>query len=372
VRDSAAFWLGLNTIENLRLAEIREILREEDGEKRLLELSEQELLRRFAPKEGKRKSGWLRQTGERELANATKRGFSVLTPAEMPPLLLEIHDPPIALYVRGAMAEVDSRSVAVVGSRAATEYGREMAETIGGDIATRGITVVSGMARGIDSCAHEGALSAGGRTIAVLGSGLDVIYPTEGRGLYEKISKAGAVISEFPLGTEPRGMNFPQRNRIISGLSRGVVVVEAAKRSGSLITAQYGVEQGRDVFAVPGPAGSEMSEGTHDLIRQGARLVSSGAEVCEELFPEVPAKAGSRERPAGAPGLSGDDLAIYRKVEKTPRHIDEITREAGLPPATVSAVLMSLEIRGLVRQRTGKLYVKAEAGRSKRSEGRSR
>ena len=221
-----------------------------------------------------------------EFDRSLEKGYSLLTlaDAEYPSLLREIFDPPCVLYGIGRIDVLESAAVAVVGSRHPTPYGRGMAERLARDLAERGLVVVSGLALGIDTAAHVGALG-GGRTVAVLGSGLDVPYPKSNRKLFDRIAVEGAVISEFPLGTDPLAANFPRRNRIISGLSLGVVVVQAGKGSGSLITANYALEQGRDVFAVPGNVGTE-SQGTNQLIKEGAKLVVSSDDILEEILPQ--------------------------------------------------------------------------------------
>ncbi len=202
-----------------------------------------------------------------------------------PTNLKYIYDPPPTLYVKGNILPEDNIAIAIIGSRRATYYGLKNAENLSFELAAGGITIISGLARGVDSAAHRGALKAGGRTIAVLGSGLNIIYPPENEKLAREILQCGAVISEFPQGTAPLRQNFPRRNRIISGLSLGVVVVEAAKRSGALITANLALEQGREVFALPGKIDSFTSRGTHDLIKQGAKLVESAEDIIEELEP---------------------------------------------------------------------------------------
>lgn len=220
-----------------------------------------------------------------ELGLARKAGCTVVTLEDdgYPVPLRQIHDPPLVIYMKGAWTEADETAVAMVGARRASLYGQQMAERLAYDLALRGVTVVSGLARGIDGTAHRGALKASGRTLAVLGNGLSSIYPSEHKDLAEQIAEHGALISEYPMRMEPLSQNFPQRNRLISGLSLGVVIVEAAKRSGALITADCALEQGREVFAVPGKADSITSQGTHQLLKQGARLVTSVEDILEEL-----------------------------------------------------------------------------------------
>ncbi|MBI4342113.1 MAG: DNA-protecting protein DprA [Candidatus Omnitrophica bacterium] len=235
----------------------------------------------------------------RELERARRQGAAIVTPDDpgYPDALRTITDPPVALYLRGTLTEADRVAVAIVGSRHASLYGLQCAEQLAYELALRGVTVVSGLARGIDGAAHRGALRASGRTLAVLGSGLSRVYPDEHRQLAKEIAGHGAVLSEYPMETQPLPRHFPQRNRLISGLSLGVVVVEAAQRSGALITADCALEQGREVFAVPGPMTAVTSHGTHQLLKQGARLVTSVEDILEELRlqPEtVPARGRMR------------------------------------------------------------------------------
>lgn len=276
-----------------------------------------------------------------------------------PVRLKAIADPPPFLYVKGALAGADERAVAIVGTRAASDYGLGLTRDLGRGLAALGFTIVSGMARGIDAAAHEAALEAGGRTIAVLGSGIDVVYPPEHDKLYQRIARQGAVVSEFPLGTAPLAYNFPARNRIISGLALGVVVVEATEKSGSLITAAQALEQGREVFAVPGAAGSSRSRGPHRLIRQGAKLVERVEDVIEEIAPQLAGRAAEPEKPAPRvlpADLSAEAKNIFALVADAPRHIDEVIEKSGLAAGKASEVLLDLEIRGLVRQLPGKKF----------------
>lgn len=274
---------------------------------------------------------------------------------DYPVNLREIYDPPPYLYIRGGLSrERDRLAIAIVGSRASTPYGLGVARRMAMELAYHGITIVSGLARGIDSEAHRGTLKAGGRTIAVLGSGIDIIYPGENKKLYEEISRKGAVISEFPISTPPLSNNFPRRNRIISGLSTGVLVIEASLRSGSLITARLALEQGREVFAVPGSITSSRSQGTNMLIKEGAKLVERPEDILEEILPHgVKSKEDKR---LNIP-LTESEKKIY-EVLNIPKHIDIITGESGLNPGEVSAILMNLEIKGLVSQHPGKVFAR--------------
>lgn len=279
--------------------------------------------------------------------------------ADYPALLREIHDPPMVLYAKGGRLPADALAVAVVGSRNASHYGLQAAERLAFSLARRGAVVVSGMARGVDAAAHLGCLKAGGFTVAVLGTGLDVPYPRGHRELALRVARRGMLLTEFPMGTPPEPRNFPVRNRIISGLSRGVVVVEAARTSGSLITAGLALDQGREVFAVPGSIGSLKSRGTHHLIRQGAKLVENADDVLEEFGMERLQGHTEPETPAAAPAaLAEDERRLFEIVEDTPLHVDEIVRRAGMDPGTVLGVLMRLELRGVVRQLPGKYFVR--------------
>jgi DNA processing protein len=288
-----------------------------------------------------------------------------LTDLRYPVLLRMIPDPPPYLYLKGDLRPEDNRAVAIVGARRASGYGRAVTEQLSRELAVRGFTIVSGMARGIDGWAHQAALDVPGRTIAVLGCGLDILYPREHHELRESIGRHGAVLSELPLGTPPDPVNFPKRNRVISGLSLGVVVVEAAARSGSLITARLALDQGREVFAVPGTIGSRTSVGTHALIKQGAKLVENVEDILDELLPqlEAPNNVTPERDQAGKPrmpALLPDERVVYECLSAEPRHIDELTAALRLPPAKTAGVLLQLELKGAVRQLAGNLFIRIE------------
>jgi DNA processing protein len=274
------------------------------------------------------------------------KAFSYHDP-EYPTRLKEIYDYPPILYVKGSLLPQDEWCLAVVGTRKATVYGRQAAEEIVADLARNKITIVSGLARGIDSIAHRSALEAGGRTIAVFGCGLDVIYPAENASLAESIAENGALISEFPLGTEPRRENFPLRNRIMSGLSLGVLVVEAGDSSGAMITARLALEQNREVFAVPGSILSPSSRGTNNLIQEGAKLIRDYTDILEEL--NLRAVAHQIELKEVIPASDTETL-LLKQLSAEPTHIDEVCRASGLPIATVSSTLAMMELKGMVRQ----------------------
>jgi DNA processing protein len=298
---------------------------------------------------------------EEDLALVRNNGFRIVTfsDPDYPALLRHIHDPPPVLYVYGRL-RADSLNIAIVGSRNATPYGRITTERLSADLAQRGFTVVSGMARGIDSAAHMGALSAAGETIAVFGCGLGTIYPAENKTLFHKIAASGAVISEFPFLTPPEAHNFPVRNRIISGLALGVVIVEATHKSGSLITARLAAEQGREVFAVPGSVTSFKSMGTHRLIKQGAKLVENVSDIIEELnIDQTTPSAGPREIGL-AIDLTREEKIILNELNPYPIHIDKLVRQVSLSVGEVSSVLLQLELKGLVTQSPGKLFSRPE------------
>jgi DNA processing protein len=296
------------------------------------------------------------ETGRARLATLRGLGGRLLVYGheDYPPPLTKTYAPPPLLFVLGEWASEDERAIAVVGSRRATQYGRRVARALARELAQRGLTVVSGMARGIDSESHRGALEGGGRTIAVLGSGLDVPYPPENRGLMAEIAGRGAVMTEFAPGTEPLAANFPQRNRLISGLAHGVVVVEAANRSGAMITAGYALDQGKEVFAVPGTIESRTSVGTNSLIKQGAKLVQGIDDILEELPPAVAVMPE-----AAPPSLTGTERDIWEALGEEALHVDALSRQLGLEAPKLLASLLGLELRGLVRQQPGKIFSRA-------------
>ncbi len=285
---------------------------------------------------------------DREMERYDRLGVRVLTLADegYPRLLREIPAPPPVLYVKGRLVEGDDRAVGIVGTRRLTPYGREVTAALSGDLAASGVTIVSGLARGIDGVAHQTALQAGGRTIAVLGCGPDVVYPPEHRNLAERIVEQGALLSEYPPGRQPDAQNFPARNRIISGLSLGVIVIEAPERSGALITADFAADQGRDVFVVPGSVLSAASAGTNRLLRDGARPVRAAADVLEDLGLD----AGPDAAPVQQELPLGDaERRLLAVLTREPQHIDEVAALAELPINEASAYLTMLELHGAVR-----------------------
>ena len=296
---------------------------------------------------------------DKELAALEKNNIAIITwrDPNYPQNLRTIFDPPVVLFVRGEIHEEDRFAVAIIGTRRPSEYGKSMAMSISRDLAERCLTIVSGGARGIDTVAHWAAVNAGGRTIAVLGCGVDVAYPSENRDLYDKISRNGAVISEYVPGTRPDAWRFPVRNRLISGLSMGVLVVESKLSGGAMITATIAAEHGRDVWAVPGSADSSVSEGPHRLIKEGAKLVESADDILEEMGIEVETPA---KQPKAVPdNLTPEQKLILQALDLQPKHVDQIIAECRLTPAAANSSLTLLEMLGLIRRVPGNAYVRA-------------
>lgn len=317
---------------------------------------------------------------EKELSLSHQQHVSIITCRDRnyPHNLLNIYDFPPFLYVKGTLREEDI-CIAVVGSRMASTYGRFSTERLCRELVMKGITVVSGLARGIDTAAHQGSLAAKGRTIAVLGCGLDIVYPPENKALFERIPQQGAIITEFPFGTPPQATNFPARNRIISGLALGVVVVEASYRSGSLITARVALEQGREVFAVPGSIDAEGSKGTNKLIKEGAKLIEGADDILEEILPQIRSKLappfsaevkppGVRtddpvgERPPAPPqeALTPEEANLLKHLSAGPVTIDQIIALTGGKAGETLNILLLLELKGFIRQLPGKQFVRKE------------
>ncbi len=296
-----------------------------------------------------------------ELARLDKLGIAVLTweDDDYPVLLAQLreigHAPPV-LYLRGSLSAVDEWSLAIVGTRSASPYGRQVTHQLASELAASGLTIVSGLARGIDAEAHQAALEVKGRTVAVLPCGLDAIYPPEHRRLAAQIVQHGALMTVFPLGTKPVGTNFPTRNRVISGLARGVLITEAGVKSGALLTAGYALEQGREVFAVPGNITAHSSAGTNSLIQEGAHPVLSAQDVLDVLNLErITQYVQAR---ASLPAMDGNEQTVLGYLSADPLHIDELTQRCKLPVAVVSSVLVTLELKGMVRQVGTMTYVR--------------
>lgn len=302
------------------------------------------------------------EEAKRDLDIAMQKGYKVVTMSDpdYPPLLLQIPDPPPFLYVFGHL-DNSTNNIAVVGSRNATDYGISTTERLCIDLASLKITVVSGMAAGIDTAAHTGALAGGGKTVAVLGSGLERVYPAENRKLFYKIAEGGAVISEFSPSTGPEAHNFPIRNRIISGISLGTVVVEASKRSGSLITARLAAEQNREVFAVPGNIHSFKSVGTHALLKQGAKLVEHAHDIVEEFSHTIKAcnindNADQNRIADKLAALSSEEALVFEALGPYPVHIDNLVRSISMETGKLLSILLKLELKGIAQQSAGKFF----------------
>ena len=306
---------------------------------------------------------------EQELKLAKENNISIITilDKDYPESLKNIYDPPPVLYVKGKLLDCDYNSIAIVGSRRASFYGLSTASRLSSELASLGITIVSGLARGIDTASHKGALSAKGRTIAVLGGGLLKLYPSENKKLAQSVSEYGAVISEFNLEMSPLARNFPRRNRLISGLSLGVVVVEAARNSGALITADLALQQSREVFAVPGKMDSITSVGSHSLIKQGAKLISNTNDIIEELaiklreFPDIKTKVCDQKDDIPkkqAMELDNNTKNVYEVLSKEPMHIDEIIISTKMKISQLSFILMKLQLKNMAKELPGKNFVR--------------
>jgi DNA processing protein len=368
-QKEAIAWLELKRIPDLGNRSLLKLVLALGSPTAVLDAVERELeavpgLRpraRFALRQRSRSDAPLEEW--RRIQELGMRLISILD-EDYPANLKQIQDPPAVLFCHGAMEPRDLVAVAVVGSRAASPGGMHFTERLCEDLASCGVTVVSGFAVGIDAAAHRGALKGGGRTLAVLGCGVDIPYPRPHGALRSEVVRHGALLSELPLGTPPAPTHFPRRNRIISGLSLGVVVVEAAQRSGSLITARFALEQGREVFAVPGMARHFRSVGPHGLLKQGAKLVEGAEDILEEIRPllratpvQRPAASKSPAAVGPATGLSREEFDIVERLGPNPVHIDEIARSTGMPPSQLSALLVGLELKGVVRQSVGKYFV---------------
>ncbi len=365
MKERACYLLALTLIQSVGPRSIELLLERFKEPSEVFKASEDTLIKDCGLKPSQAKKirdfkQWERV--ERIISVCEKKGIKIVDifSDKYPERLRQIDTAPPILYVRGELEEGDSIAVSIVGPRMPSVYGRQVAEEFSKRLAKMGFTIVSGMARGIDTIAHREALKAGGRTIAVLGSGVDVPYPAENRALMKRIAEQGAVISEFPPGTKPEKGNFPRRNRIISGLSLGVLVVEASKRSGTLITARYAVEQGRDVFAVPGRVNSPLSKGTNDLIKRGAKLVLNVDDIVEEFSLEIRQFLKLKDGRERTVRLSADEKVVLGYISEEPVHIDDLTRSSGLPLYKILSILTGLEIKGVVRQTEGKRFYRTQ------------
>jgi len=346
-KNSLQYWLAWNKITDIGPKRFYKLLeyfgsvdtawQAKSGEiSRVLNLSSKIATRIFEEKNN------INPEQELDLIHKHKVNVITIEDAQYPDNLRTIHYPPPVLYFKGTIVEADKNSISIVGSRKATYYGKMVAEKLGKDLALAGLTIISGMARGIDTAAHKGALSVNGRTIAVLGCGIDYTYPPD----------------EFPLFTLPERQNFPRRNRIISGLSLGTVVVEAAEKSGALITADFALDQGREVFAIPGNINSPLSNGSHNLIKQGAKLVNNYKDILEEIHIALPQKTAEKEIVKENTSLNEEEKLIYRLITKEPAQIDEIIEVSKLPAGKVSETLLNLELKDLIKEIEGKRFIK--------------
>jgi DNA processing protein len=363
-RTDSLYWLALRRIPGVGAVTHRRLVERFGSPRAVFEAGPEALeaagLREAAVKAIRGFEDWAACERQEALRRHHDIGLLTLWDEGYPERLAAIFDPPPLLFIQGGLAAADRLAVAIVGTRAASYYGRSVCERLAAELAARGVTIVSGLARGIDTAAHRAALEAGGRTIGVAACGLDVAYPAENRKLAERIAaEGGALLSELPPGTQPDRASFPARNRIISGLSLGVVVVEAGARSGALITARCALEQGREVFAVPGSVQAPGSAGPHRLIRQGAKLVERAEDVLEEVYPWASCPRVDEEVAGfNLSGASADEMAVCRLLEGGPLHVDELGRRSGFDQGTLALVLLELELKGALRQLPGKLFAR--------------
>lgn len=360
------FWLALRMVRGVGNVTYRELLTRFGSPEAVLRANSEALKEAGVHTEVARAITSFDQwrTIETELRKISQTGVRLITrlDAEYPENLTHLHDPPPFLYVRGSLLPEDRLAIAIVGSRFASAYGRGVARDLARGLTEKGVTVVSGLARGVDVEAHRATLEAKGRTIAVLGSGVDVIYPSEHRSLAADIPSHGAVISEFALGSKPDAVHFPYRNRVISGLTLGTVVVEAAENSGSLITARCALEQNREVFAVPGVITSVRSRGPHRLIKDGAKLVENVEDILQEIAPGL-MRTSTAPTTEPQPPLEPHEALLLRQFEHDPLHVDRLIAKSGLTPARVLEVLLGLELKGLVTQLPGTHFTVTGEGR---------
>jgi DNA processing protein len=354
------YWIGLKAVAGIGNVTFRRLLERFETPRAALNADQAGLagVRGLTPAimSEIRSGSWQRFAEEecRKLRSSAAR-LITFTSADYPKSLFEIPDPPPFLYTRGELHSAEP-SIAIVGSRRASSYGVLTTSRLAEALGRAGVAVVSGMARGVDTAAHRGTLRCGGRTIGVLGCGIDRVYPPENKDLFDEMAEKGCLVSEFPLGTLPLAENFPRRNRIISGLSRGVLVVEATEKSGSLITAQFALDHGRDVYAVPGNISSANSRGTNRLIKQGAKLVDCVEDILEELPGYSAASGAAVAPPPRSFALTPKEAAIYELLARSPLHIDDIITQTELTAAEVSSMLLHLELKGAVLPLPGTHY----------------
>ncbi|MFB0566351.1 MAG: DNA-processing protein DprA [Candidatus Aminicenantaceae bacterium] len=361
MEDNRKYWVAFNLVLASNLKSAKKIFEHFPSIRNIFEAGERELIALGLKEDEARRivSPKIIDHASRVIEKLERKNYTLLTLEDKsyPNYLREIFDPPFVLYCAGKLDVLEEPSVSIVGARRPTPYGKAVTERLAEDLASRGVVIVSGMARGIDSMAHWGALKRG-KTVAVLGSGLEDVYPRENYSLLKKITERGAVISEFPLDTPPLGFHFPIRNRIISGLSMAVIVVEAAKKSGSLISARLALEQNREVMAVPGNVTSDLSQGTNWLIKTGAKLVENWEDVAEELpspFRErIFSQRGEKERP---PSLNAQEKKVFECLkEDTLTHIDELVEKTVFSISELLSILLTMELKGIVSQSPGKYF----------------
>lgn len=353
------YWLALSMLEDIGPKRAKRLLSKFGSPEKIFKSTFNDLIKaegiaKKLSKNIKQFSSW--DLIEKQIGILNKNGIKVITYEDpsYPEMLREVEDSPMVIYAKGDIQPQDKYAIAIVGSRKPTHYGISVAESISEELATMGFTIVSGLARGIDSLSHKAALKVGGRTIGVLGSGLDIPYPPENKILIEKIINSGCVLSEFPPGTLPDRENFPKRNRIISGLCLGVLVIEATSDSGSLITASYALEQNREVFAVPGNITSSNSSGTNELIKKGAILTRNADDIIRELAPVLKGFIKSKNKMKVE--ITGEEMEICKYLSGEPKQIDTISRESGLPTSKILGIMLSLELKGVVKQVAGKRF----------------
>jgi DNA processing protein len=359
-------WIALNSVRGLGPVRIKHLIERHATPEAVLNESPERIARTAGVPyavAAQLASPALMEHAERQLDAARDGGAEVvaLDDGRYPLLLKEIFAPPPVLFVKGALDVFSLNALGVVGTRAPTQYGRRAAATIVRELVAANLTVVSGLALGIDSVAHEACLEAGGRTVAVLGCGIDRVYPGSNRGLTERImDRGGALVSEFPMSLEPLKFNFPRRNRIISGLSAGVLVVEAGRKSGSLITASYALQQGRDVFAVPGSIFSDKSIGTHGLLRSGATPVRSAAEILDaiQVLTSLPAQPGNTAAAFPAQLLNEEECVVLSAIGDSPLRFDQLAESTGTAVTDLFDILLNLELKGAIKQLAGQQFVR--------------
>lgn len=365
--DAREALVALNLIEHVGPVRVRQLLEHFGDAPAILGASKHQLMqvRGIGEDTAEAIAGWEKRVDLKgELQRIADFGCHVLTQedADYPESLRQIYDPPIVLYVKGALSAKDKNAVALVGSRTTTHYGIEVARKLAYQLAYLGVTVVSGGARGIDTAAHQGALAAKGRTVAILGTGINLIFPPENRDLFERIASSGAVMTQYPFNRKADKQSFAIRNRIVAGMTLGTVVVEANLTSGALITSNFATEYGRQVFAVPGRIDSPRSKGCHELIKKGAKLCEGAEDILSEfeyLFPSSNrAPAPNETGVLPAIGLSENEQSVYDALDAEEKSIDEVIRKSGLPSSAVSVALLSLEMKRAVRQLPGKLFIR--------------